>query len=264
MSPADIQRFERAPRLFPTNKGADTYNEERLLSDAIAAGEPVVHIHARHDGSPAVRRVPAKDAEGLAPVLSIAVGARVMIVTNLITSAGIVNGMEAIVRHIVYNEYDSPDTPGTMPRLILVEPINATYTGPSLTDDGPPLIPITPLKRAVTKQNATTHKEEVIGYRTQFPLRKSWGWTIHKCQGMTLDLAIVDLGEADFTSGLTYVALSRVRRLTDLLLEPFQWKRYESVGEGTAAVNFRAELARIDRLASNTRGRLRARQTAHS
>ena len=175
------------------------------------------------------------------------------------------NGAEAIVRHIVYNENESPDTPGTMPRLILVEPINATYTGPSLTDDGPPLIPITPLKRAVTKKDAATNKEQVIGYRTQFPLRKSWGWTIHKCQGMTLDLALVDLGEADFTSGLTYVALSRVRKLTHLLLEPFQWNRYESIGEGTAAINFRKELERIDLLASNTRHRLqRARLTADS
>ena len=73
---------------------------------------------------------------------------------------------------------------------------------------------------------------------------------------MTLPLAIVDLGEADFTSGLTYVALSRVRKLSDLLLEPFNWKRYKSIGEGTAAVNFRAELARIDRLARGTRTRL--------
>ena len=71
-------------------------------------------------------------------------------------------------------------------------------------------------------------------------------------------------GEADFTSGLTYVALSRVRKLTDLLLEPFQWKRYESIGEGEAAVNFREELKRLDRLATNTRGRLRAPQPGHS
>ena len=71
-----------------------------------------------------------------------------------------------------------------------------------------------------------------------------------------MSLAIIDLGEADFTSGLTYVALSRVRKLTDILLEPFNWKRYESIGEGTAAVNFRAELTRIDMLARGTRARL--------
>jgi hypothetical protein len=49
--------------------------------------------------------------------------------------------------------------------------------------------------------------------RTQLPLATAWGITIHKSQGLTLTKAVVELGRADFSAGLSFVAISRVKTL---------------------------------------------------
>lgn len=56
----------------------------------------------------------------------------------------------------------------------------------------------------------------------QIPLVLSWAITIHKSQGITLDMAYIDAGPSMFEKGQMYVALSRVKSLDGLFLTNFK------------------------------------------
>lgn len=50
----------------------------------------------------------------------------------------------------------------------------------------------------------------------QMPLKMGWAVTVHKSQGMTLDSAAIHVGRGCFSHGQLYVALSRVKDLSNL------------------------------------------------
>jgi len=59
----------------------------------------------------------------------------------------------------------------------------------------------------------------------QIPLIYSWAITIHKAQGVTLEVAEIDAGSHIFECGQTYVALSRVKNIEGLRLTSFDYKK---------------------------------------
>jgi hypothetical protein len=86
-----------------------------------------------------------------------------------------------------------------------------SYRGPTQWHNAQdvPLLPIVP-SVARWQSGGRSHS------RRQFPLRLAYTVSIHKSQGMTLNKAIVELGDKDFVHGRSFVAISRVRRITDL------------------------------------------------
>ncbi|VEH18976.1 conjugal transfer relaxase TraA [Chryseobacterium nakagawai] len=61
-------------------------------------------------------------------------------------------------------------------------------------------------------------KTDVLGSFEQYPIRLAWAVTIHKSQGLTFDRVIIDAGRS-FASGQVYVALSRCRTLSGIVLK---------------------------------------------
>lgn len=91
------------------------------------------------------------------------------------------------------------------------------------TEEGFPLVKTFDKKRITVKQETWGIHDDfgkVLASLDQIPLRLAWAITVHKCQGMTLDTALIDLSKT-FERGQGYVALSRLRDIENLQLSGF-------------------------------------------
>ena len=67
-----------------------------------------------------------------------------------------------------------------------------------------------------------------------------------------MDKAVIDLGKSESTAGLTFVCLSRAKRLVDLLIEPMTFERFSKLGnKPTLQLRLREEV-RFRALAGET------------
>ena len=75
------------------------------------------------------------------------------------------------------------------------------------------MVPIVPVQRH-------WKKDGIACSRKGFPLCLAWSLTVHKCQGLELPKVKINLGSREMVAGISFVALSRVRRLKDVLFSP--------------------------------------------
>ena len=178
-----------APKLYTHNVNVDAINTREL---AALPGTPHVFT-MESSGNEQLVEIMKKSC--LAPrTLLLKKGANVMFVKNNFEK-GYVNG--TIGQVIDFNEKGIPVIETADGKHI--EPMRAEWM---IEEDG-----------------------EVKASIKQLPLRLAWAITIHKSQGMTLDVAEIDLGKP-FLPGMGYVALSRVRRLEGLQLKGLNHKAF--------------------------------------
>ena len=205
---ADLTPFTDVLRLYPTVEAV----VEQQHWQAQGLWSAYCHIKAVHTGANAAKAL-SDDAGGLEVVVCLAKSARVLLTSNLWVEVGLVNRAMGTIEAFCYRSGGPPDRP----RAVMVKFDH--YSGPTLQHS---TVPIAPLRR-------TWSNSGVQCSRLQLPLKLAWAVTIQKSQGLTLNKVVIDVGK-EFSCGLTFVACSTVRHITDLLYSPvFPFQRLSNL-----------------------------------
>jgi len=190
----EIEEFSDATSIFPYNCQVNDWNHKEILS----LGEVV------HKLRPKVN----KKYPPVAEELLLCKKAKVILRKNLSVRYNLCNGTKGVVHYIVYDK--KPNT--TFPSYVLVH--FPAYTGPiCVKSNGLSLVPVVPLAEVYYNQHYN------LSYPiTTLPLKLGFSCTVHGVQGTTLSKTIIYLGNRDIFFNPTYVALSRVSCLKDILL----------------------------------------------
>jgi len=223
-------RFQNCMHLFPTRLAVFQHNLSRLLQSTT----PVAVFNALHPGGDrASKEASAQDACNLEVQLALCVGAPVMLLHNMWVDYGLVNGSVGTVKAIIYKEGIRPPQ---LPYCVFVH--FPGYSGPTMKGD---VVPI--LERTSHWMQDNHHCS-----RTQIPLTPSYGATIYKSQGLTLDTARVYFATDSRNPFSTYVALSRVRRLTDLTIVLVNYEHFKKIAASAVMAQRKAEDNRLEAL----------------
>lgn len=184
----DIDLYDDYPLLFPLTKQVKKYN--KIKYEKINADEKIYSSEVLGKCQYSKKKLDDFLSKKDSKVLKLKAGTRVMLTWNLDTENKLVNGSVGTVQEVFQNQ-------------VIVD----------FDDVG---------KIAVTKQtwNVFDENGKILAAAKQIPLVVCYALTIHKCQGVSLPKAIIDIKDC-FCNHQVYVALSRVRSLDGLKLLNF-------------------------------------------
>lgn len=180
--------------LLPTCHMCDVLNEAML--NEIPTEEIQLSAHDTIDCPPYLKKkiqkmVNTHDEDssrtaGLARIITVKIGAKIMIRRNIDVTLGLVNGT---IGNITAVSIDIDTNDVETVRMVLATEIEYD------------------IERVDVKFEVM---EGAFVIRKQFPICLSYGITIHKSQGLSLKNAVIDAGNSVFSCGQVYVALSRL------------------------------------------------------
>lgn len=182
-------------RIYPNRANVNQLNRAYISGLCKRNGGHTFEMQLVSSSSPLTKEMQNHLMDSL-PVprwIELAEGAQVILAANLEPELGLVNGSRGVVV-------------GWSP-------------------EGEPLVQFKGTTRAIAPHVWEMEPDSDLQCRiAQTPLLLGWAVTVHKSQGMSLDLAEVDVGDTVFEAGQAYVALSRVQSLEGLRL--IAWNPY--------------------------------------
>jgi ATP-dependent DNA helicase PIF1 len=187
-----INAVDSDPRIKPVEIVTHNEHADRINAESLAALKTDLHIWDASDWADGDHNRKKLEKDCLAPkTLQLKIGAQVMLLKNLDTEAGLVNGSLGEVVAI-------KERPGCK------YPVVEFTNGAKLEIDQ-------------AEWQIVRSKHDVLASRRQIPLRLAYAITAHKAQGATLDKVRVHLKRC-FAPGQAYVALSRCKTLEGLFI----------------------------------------------
>lgn len=205
--------------IFPTNEQVDNHNSTMLNQ----LPGPIIKIKAK-DHIPQGVRLNRDDKmnSGLFAEIDLAINCRVMMVRNILTEDGLVNGVHGKVKYFTYDTNNNVN-------IIFVafdDPKVGQKTRTQTSYAGLPneVRNYTPIKRCTV--NFTSKKQTATqgASRSQFPIKLAFACTIHKVQGLTMEKIFVCF-KGTYRVGQAYVALSRCKSIQGLFMSHFEKKK---------------------------------------
>lgn len=217
-------------------------NLESTINQAKSHNQPIYYIYAKdtYKNNTICNSIKRKflsisdtKSNALCGILPLSIGMKLALTVNIYVRDGMTNGAQGILQKIVYDNttqvIESTDTNKTKniiidkpPKYIVIKLLNNTAGAyDSLPTNHVPIYPIKQKCKYTHKiENGSTITREF--QRTQLPITPAFAFTEFKCQGATLEKAIIDLNDGNIRSGV-YVMLSRVQKLQNIMiLRPFK------------------------------------------
>jgi hypothetical protein len=214
-------RNSNVTHLFTTNKSVAAHNNKTFTccnddKAEIEAVDIVVGDISDDKKQQFKQRISSDSTKtmGLHSVLSVATSAKYDLTTNVSVNDGMTNGSECTICEIDYRVLNS-----SRPSIIWVL-FSEPNVGQNCRNEKSHLYNThvqrhwTPILE-ITRQFKIGKSTNVKVLRRQFPLRPAAAKTIHRCQGDTLDEAVVDFPNST-REHMHYVGLSRVRNIDKL------------------------------------------------
>ena len=133
-----------------------------------------------------------------------------MLMANIQTKRGLVNGIMGVIHDILYRDHGPP----LLPIAVFIK-FNKYERSNIIILQGDKIIPIVPIKR--TQEG----KSGMLCFRLQVPLYLAQTIMIYKNQGLTLEKAKINLGSKKFAAGFSFVVILRIWSLNDIYFKQF-------------------------------------------